>query len=229
MSNAKRIRTPAPSPSKARRDREKAKTRRLILEAARELFTQQGYAQTSMRRIADQIGYTATAIYHHFRDKDALLNELCLLDFRALGEALQEMGQIPDPLERLRLMGQNYVRFALNHPQQFRFMFLVERPIPGPDQVTIDPAEDGYAFLLKNIKEGFDLGLFRPELDDPEMLAQIVWYGYRIGELSCPTKYFEEASSINFRRSVVYGLGVLKTALDFRLCRMGVKKAAIFR
>jgi hypothetical protein len=52
---------------------------------------------------------------------------------------------------------------------------------------------------------------------DNQMLAQIVWFGFRIGEVSCPTKYFEDASSINFRRSVVYGIGVLKTAIQFRL------------
>ena len=64
---------------------------------------------------------------------------------------------------------------------------------------------------------------------DNQMLAQIVWFGYRIGELSCPTKYFEEASSINFRRSMVYGLGVLKTAVQFRLQKWGVGKTPIFR
>ena len=165
------------SPSRARRDREKADTRRLILEAARELFTTEGYSQTSMRRIADQIGYTATAIYHHFQDKDALLNELCAVDFSALGEALRQMDQIPDPILRIRLMGQNYVKFALSHPQQFRFMFMVERPIPGPECVTIDPAEDGYAFLLHNVKEGLELGRFRPEYTDTEMLAQMLWSG----------------------------------------------------
>ena len=53
------------------------------------------------------------------------------------------------------------------------------------------------------------------------MLAQVVWFGYRIGEVSCPTKYFPEASSINFRRSVVYGFGVLATALEYRAARMG--------
>jgi AcrR family transcriptional regulator len=165
------------SPSRARRNREKSETRRLILEAARQLFTSEGYSQTSMRRIADQIGYTATAIYHHFQDKDALLNELCAVDFSALGEALRQMDQIPDPILRIRLMGQNYVKFALSHPQQFRFMFMVDRPIPGPECVTIDPAEDGYAFLLHNVKEGLDLGLFRPEYTDAEMLAQMLWAG----------------------------------------------------
>ena len=63
---------------------------------------------------------------------------------------------------------------------------------------------------------------------DNQMLAQIIWYGYRLGEVSCPTKYFEDASSINFRRSVVYGLGVLKTALQFRLGRIGVGRFPIF-
>lgn len=64
---------------------------------------------------------------------------------------------------------------------------------------------------------------------DNEMLAQIVWFGYRIGELSCPTKYFAEASSINFRRSMVYGLGVLKTALLFRLGKWRAVDSRLFR
>jgi len=63
---------------------------------------------------------------------------------------------------------------------------------------------------------------------DNQMLAQIVWCGFRIGEVSCPTKYFAEASSINFRRSVVYGLGVLHTALSFRLNKMGLSRNALF-
>ncbi|WP_224985040.1 glycosyltransferase family 2 protein [Geomonas agri] len=63
---------------------------------------------------------------------------------------------------------------------------------------------------------------------DNQMLAQIIWFGYRIGELTCPTKYFEDASSINFRRSVTYGLGVLKTSLQFRLSKWGVCLSKIF-
>ena len=57
---------------------------------------------------------------------------------------------------------------------------------------------------------------------DNQMLAQILWFGYVIAEVSCPTKYFEEASSINFQRSVVYGFGCLHTALSLRLARMGL-------
>ncbi|MFB3915108.1 MAG: glycosyltransferase family 2 protein [Terriglobales bacterium] len=63
---------------------------------------------------------------------------------------------------------------------------------------------------------------------DNQMLAQCVYFGFRIGELSCPTKYFDEASSINFRRSVSYGLGVLATSLKFRLQKLGIGHFRIF-
>jgi hypothetical protein len=57
---------------------------------------------------------------------------------------------------------------------------------------------------------------------DNQVLAQCVYFGFRIGEVSCPTKYFEEASSINFRRSVQYGFGVLGTSLQFALQKSGI-------
>jgi glycosyltransferase involved in cell wall biosynthesis len=63
---------------------------------------------------------------------------------------------------------------------------------------------------------------------DNQMLAQILWGGYTIAEVSCPTKYFAEASSINFFRSVKYGFGCLQTALVYRLAQLGLIKSAIF-
>src|SRR5271157_335201 len=64
---------------------------------------------------------------------------------------------------------------------------------------------------------------------DNQMLAQAVLIGARIGEISCPTRYFAEASSINFRRSAVYGLGVLRTSFELALARRGMYSARIFR
>jgi glycosyltransferase involved in cell wall biosynthesis len=61
---------------------------------------------------------------------------------------------------------------------------------------------------------------------DNQMLAQTLWFGFDIGELTCPTRYFAEASSINFRRSVKYGFGVLGTALQYRLARIGLAHPA---
>jgi len=63
---------------------------------------------------------------------------------------------------------------------------------------------------------------------DNQMLAQCVHFGFRIGEVSCPTKYFKEASSINFRRSVTYGLGVLATTLQFAAQRTGIFHFRLF-
>jgi len=63
---------------------------------------------------------------------------------------------------------------------------------------------------------------------DNQMLAQCVHFGFRIGEVSCPTKYFEDASSINFRRSVKYGLGVLATTIQFALQKVGIAQFSIF-
>ncbi len=63
---------------------------------------------------------------------------------------------------------------------------------------------------------------------DNQMLAQIIYFGFRIGEVTCPTRYTAESSSINFRRSVAYGLGVVQTSLQFRLNKMGLYSSAIF-
>lgn len=63
---------------------------------------------------------------------------------------------------------------------------------------------------------------------DNQMLAQILWLGYTIAEVSCPTKYFAEASSINFRRSVRYGLGCLGTAVTFRLAKWGIVRSPLY-
>ena len=60
---------------------------------------------------------------------------------------------------------------------------------------------------------------------DNQILAQVLWRGYRIGEVSCPTHYFEEASTIDFRRSITYGLGCLRTGFDFWLAKRGLKKS----
>jgi glycosyltransferase involved in cell wall biosynthesis len=63
---------------------------------------------------------------------------------------------------------------------------------------------------------------------DNQMIAQAVHFGFPMGEISCPTKYFDDASSINFRRSVTYGFGVLGTALQYRLNKMGLAKSKLF-
>ena len=64
---------------------------------------------------------------------------------------------------------------------------------------------------------------------DNEMAAQIFWAGYQIGEVSCPTRYFADASSINLRRSTVYGFGVLRVSIVYRLCKWHLCRSKLFQ
>ena len=164
--------------SLARRERQKAETRQAILNAARELFVTQGVEATTMRAIALKIGYTPTAIYHHFRDKDALLEELCMADFRALGQAMYKIGRIEDPVERLRRLGLAYADFALDNPSQYRFMFMTQQGHGHHEELGgSKPDEDAYQFLLSTVTDGIDAGRYRPELADPQEMAQMMWSG----------------------------------------------------
>ena len=63
---------------------------------------------------------------------------------------------------------------------------------------------------------------------DNQMIAQAHYFGFRIGEISCPTRYFAEASSINLRRSIVYGAGVLRTSIGFRMQRLGLRRSPLY-
>src|SRR6266699_1142117 len=146
----------ASSPSLARRERERTETRRKILEAARRMFVQYGYEATTMRAIAAKIGYTPTAIYHHFRNKEALLTELSTQDFRALAQAFQQIGQVADPVERLRRIGKAYVEFGLTHPMHYRLMFMTPHPRVNDAKHGIaqgDPSQDAYAFLVQPVSK----------------------------------------------------------------------------
>ena len=107
-----------------------------------------------------------------------------------------------------------------------RFLTLLENLLLGH---KLSEYHTGYRAFSREILERLPLERNSDDfVFDNQMLAQIIWYGYRIGELSCPTKYFDDASSINFRRSVIYGLGVLKTAIHFRLQKWGLARSAIF-
>jgi glycosyltransferase involved in cell wall biosynthesis len=88
----------------------------------------------------------------------------------------------------------------------------------------------GYRAFSRELLQNISLdGNSDDYLFDNQMLAQIIWQGSTIAEVSCPTKYFAEASSINLRRSIRYGFGCLWTALNFRLARMGIIRSKLFR
>lgn len=163
--------------SRERRQRQQADTRQRILDAARDMFVLRGYEATTMRAIADRVEYTPTAIYHHFRSKEALITELCQLDFRALAQVFNRIEKVPDPLERLSRLGEAYVEFAIAHPNHYQLMFMTPRPQVVPDVAHGDPTEDAYALLRATCADAIAGNRLRPDIDDPDELAQILWAG----------------------------------------------------
>jgi AcrR family transcriptional regulator len=165
---------------KDRRIREREQTKSRILDAAREMFVADGDEAVTMREIATRIDYTPTAIYHHFRDKQALIEELCLLDFRGLAQAFQKIGRIEDPVDRLRRIGLAYVDYALEHPSHYRFMFMTPKPLLPASSLGVsdgEPDSHAYGVLRSTVAEGIAAGRFRPEFTDADELAQVLWSG----------------------------------------------------
>ncbi|MBA3497662.1 MAG: helix-turn-helix transcriptional regulator [Gemmatimonadales bacterium] len=158
-----------------RRVRERRETRELILDAAREMFVKDGVESVTMRAIGKKIEYTPTAIYHHFRDKHALLRELCANDTRALAQAFHRIGRIEDPVERLRRIGQAYLRFGLEHPNHYRFLFMTVTPDVENGLEKGNPEEDAYGVLRATVAEAIAAGRLRPELRDPDQVALMCW------------------------------------------------------
>src|SRR5580704_4678571 len=107
-----------------------------------------------------------------------------------------------------------------------RFLTMAENILLG---AKLSEYHTGYRAFSREILERLHLGENSDDfVFDNQMLAQILWHGFTIGEVSCPTKYFPEASSINLRRSIKYGFGCLGTGLKFRLAKTGLMSCALF-
>ncbi len=107
-----------------------------------------------------------------------------------------------------------------------RSLTLVENVLTG---AKLSEYHTGYRAFSRELLASLQLeGASNDYVFDNQMLAQIIWRGYLIAEVSCPTKYFAEASSISLRRSIKYGLGCLSTALIFRLAKMRIVRSRLF-
>jgi len=164
---------------KERREREKSETRDKILDAARELFVTEGYEGVSMRRVADKIEYSPTAIYVHFADKNELFRELCHRDYARLAEVFQSSVISTDPVERLKQIGAIYIDFGTHNPNHYKFMFMTPHPAHELDdtdrEMVGNPEKDAYAFLKWAVQQAIDAGRFREEVRDAEMVSQTLW------------------------------------------------------
>ncbi len=205
--------------SKERRERERTETREKILEAAREMFVEHGYEQTTMRGIARRIEYTPTAIYHHFKDKESMLAEICAIDFLSLAAAFQGIGHVADPIERIERIGAAYIEFGMKHPKHYQLMFMTQRPDTPVDLEHGDPAVDAYAFLVQTCEEALAAGRFRPEFNDAEQIAQMLWatvHGFVSLHIVMPEDEWlqwkdSEDTAARLRQAILRGLTLANT------------------
>jgi glycosyltransferase involved in cell wall biosynthesis len=108
-----------------------------------------------------------------------------------------------------------------------RFLTFIENLALG---VKLSEYHTGYRAFSRKLLESLPLEANSDDfVFDNQMLAQAVFFGFRIGEISCPTRYFQDASSINFRRSVKYGFGVLATSAQYLLHKYGLTRSALFQ
>lgn len=148
---------------KERQERDREAVRRSILDAARDLFVQDGFQHVSIRRVAERIEYSPAAIYSYFPSKDDIFFALAEEGFRLLHgepETYAAMEALP-PLERIRAMFWRLYQFSVDHPQYFALMF-VDRSVP-----RITREYERFAFaretkdrLLAHVQECIDAGIF---------------------------------------------------------------------
>jgi AcrR family transcriptional regulator len=174
--------------SAGRKRRGEGHTRRdEILAAAKELFLTEGYASTTIRRIADRVGVSAPALYLYFADKEAIMLALCDQTF---GFLIEEMSRIDreglKPIESLRACGAAYIKFGLEHPREYWLTFMsgnTPKPIKerGHKPEDIDATKPGatgaiaFAKLVEQLKAAEAAGV---KLKYPaDQAAELCWMG----------------------------------------------------
>jgi AcrR family transcriptional regulator len=155
-----------------RRGREREEVRRKILDAARDLFMAEGYERVTMRRIAEAIEYSPTAIYNHFQDKDALLQSLCEDEFSRLLALLSTEAPPRSGVARIRQLGLAYARFGLGYPNHYRFMFMAAAAF-GREHEPSAAGRQAFGLVRAAVKKAIDAGEFRK--GDVDAVAQVLW------------------------------------------------------
>src|SRR5262245_37361656 len=165
---------------KDRRARQKQLLRQHILDAARELLVHDGYDQLSMRKVAERIDYSPTAIYLHFKDKQELVSSLCEESFAKLVRELETLtAEYPDPLVRLRKGMERYIAFGLKNPNHYLPAFVLPPPadLDARRQQAMVSAESSgmraFASLRDTIAEGVKAKKLRKV--DPDVAARSTW------------------------------------------------------
>ena len=161
--------------TKERRAREKEQLRRQIIDAARELFVNEGYENVSMRKIADKIEYSPTVIYLYFKDKADLLDSACQETLLGLLDTVELLKRDKNnPVESLRKSGRAYVEFGLKYPQDYKLTFVIRPQFQkglGLEEGSV--GERVFSYLCAMVSECVRQKAFRQV--DVETTGQALW------------------------------------------------------
>jgi AcrR family transcriptional regulator len=165
--------------TKQRREREKEALRQDILDAARELFVNEGYENVSMRRVAEKIEYSPTTIYLYFEDKASLLYAICEETFAKLAKRQEAIARDSvEPIEALRLVCRAYVDFGLKYPNHYKLTFINHPQHPGDDKRHLREGSMGmkaYGNLRAGVEACIKAKKFRET--NIEAVTQLIWAG----------------------------------------------------
>jgi AcrR family transcriptional regulator len=162
-----------------RRERQRAELREQILESARKILLDNGFEGLTMRRIAEAIEYSAGTIYLHFESREAIALQLVNEGFAELMGFIAPVLTIGDPLERLRAIGDAYLRFGLERPQTYRLIFMTDPKLSRVvsehiiDEGDDDPGARCFDELVHTVGELVENGTFKRV--EPEVAANCLW------------------------------------------------------
>ncbi|MEM9052523.1 MAG: TetR/AcrR family transcriptional regulator [Bacteroidota bacterium] len=157
-----------------RKERERTELKSRIMGAARQLFTEKGYENTSMRNIASVIEYSPGTIYHYFKDKGEIFHALHAEGFTELGQKMVILDSVPNPMERLKAMGKIYIEFAMENPEMYGLMFIESAPLEFLEaEKNWKEGETVYRGLENTVADCIQNGYF--EGHDVEPLTYMFW------------------------------------------------------
>jgi len=157
-----------------RKAREKAEMKRMILNAALDLFSNEGYESVSIRKIAEKIEYSPSSLYNYFEDKTAILLELLKEGFNVLYQKQLSVQAIPDPVDRLIEHGRAYMEFAIKYPYYYDLMFIMRDPVENIEFKKFDDiGVESLQLIINNVEDCKAHGFFKNQ--NAYLLAFYFW------------------------------------------------------
>ncbi|RYZ51593.1 MAG: TetR/AcrR family transcriptional regulator [Sphingobacteriales bacterium] len=181
-----------------RKDRERQEMRRKIIDAAKNMFLEDGYNKTSIRNIAEKIEYSPATIYLYYKDKDELLYEVQREYFTMLYDTFVVKATAADPFERLSQLCKAYVHFGIDHPEYYDLMFIIRAPMNViEDKELWTNGSMSFEFLMETLLKCMENGCIKYQ--DPRLAALSIWamgHGLVSLDIRCRFKVMEMDESM---------------------------------